>query len=121
MTTNAPKDQKPVAKADPQPKTEAKAEPAPIGAGGLQPGQSVGVPITTRPPRGVDELPSDAVAEEEAAAGLQEHVQNVLKEETERGYRGYRKDKPTPNSAYTLAGVGRGDPTPETTIHTPTT
>jgi hypothetical protein len=98
----------------------AKAAPvAPISPGGLQRGEKVGTPLTTNPPRGVDELPSDQVADEPAAAALQEHVKGIIDKETAQGYRGDPSKNRTPNSAYTLAGVGRGDPTPETTVHTP--
>lgn len=40
-------------------------------------------------------------------------LQAVHDEELEQGYRGVVAD-PTPNSAYTVAGVVAGEPTPET-------
>lgn len=40
-------------------------------------------------------------------------LQAIHDKETEQGYRGVVAD-PTPNSAYTLAGVVAGEPTPET-------
>jgi hypothetical protein len=40
-------------------------------------------------------------------------VAEALSEEQERGYRGTVPD-PTPNHAYTVAGVTGGEPTPET-------
>lgn len=40
-------------------------------------------------------------------------VQQQVDEETEQGYFGVSPD-PTPNEAYTVQGVTRGDPTPET-------
>jgi len=97
----------------------AKTAAAPINPSGLQRGEKVGTPLTTNPPRGVDELPSDAIADEPAAAALQKHVKGIIDKETAQGYRGDPNKNRTPNSAYTLAGVGRGDVTPETTVHTP--
>lgn len=99
-------------------KTAAPAV-APISPAGLQRGEAPTAPLTTNPPRGVDEAPSDQIADEPAAATLQKHVQGVLDKETAQGYRGDPGKNRTPNSAYTLAGVGRGDPNPETTVHTP--
>jgi hypothetical protein len=75
--------------------------------------------ISTNPPRGVDELPSDHIADEPSAAATQSHVHKIIDEETARGYRGERKSKPVPNKNYTLAGVNAGLPTPETVVHTP--
>lgn len=40
-------------------------------------------------------------------------VQKAFDAEQERGFRGTKVD-PTPNSAYTVAGVTAGEPTPET-------
>lgn len=102
----------------PAPSSETPAV-APISPAGLQVGEAPTAPLTTNPPRGVDELPSNAIADEPAAAGLQRHVQAVLDKETAQGFRGDPGKNRTPNSAYTLAGVGRGDATPETTVHTP--
>jgi len=45
-------------------------------------------------------------------AGVAE-VQRSVDAENERGYVGVKVD-PTPNEAYTLAGVAAGQPTPET-------
>lgn len=128
MAASDPK-QKPVAKADEQKSarpqahttsdTPAGSGSAPIDPSRLQPNEAVGAPITTNPPRGVGEAPSNQIADEEAAAGLQKHVQDTLDSEEERGWRGQRQVKPVPNSAYTLQGVGRGDPTPETVVVTP--
>ena len=47
-----------------------------------------------------------------ADAGEQQ-VQDVLAKEHEQGYRG-RKEDPTPNSAYSVAGVAKEQATPET-------
>ena len=49
----------------------------------------------------------------EAEAGNAE-AQQKMDAIHEKGYRGTTPD-PTPNEAYTVAGVTRGDPTPETT------
>lgn len=101
-------------------KTETAAPAvAPISPIGLQRGESPSAPLTTNPPRGVDEPPSDQIADEPAAAALQKHVQGVISKESAQGYRGDPGKNRTPNSAYTLQGVGRGDATPETTVHTP--
>lgn len=40
-------------------------------------------------------------------------MQAIHDKETDQGYRGVVAD-PTPNSAYTIAGVTSGEPTPET-------
>ena len=40
-------------------------------------------------------------------------VQKAVDKEQEQGFRGTKVD-PTPNSAYTVAGVTAGEPTPET-------
>lgn len=92
--------------------------PAPVPAGRSQAGEAVTAPLTNRPPRGLDELPSDFVPDEEAAAGLINEVRRVVDKETEQGYRGFNTD-PTPNYNYTLKGVGEGLPTPETVVITP--
>ncbi len=107
------------AKTTPAKASAPAADVAPISPGGLQRGESPTAPLTTNPPRGVDELPSNQIADEPAAAALQKHVQDTLDRETEQGFRGDSKKNRTPNSAYTLQGVGRGDATPETTVHTP--
>ena len=99
--------------------TPAGAGSAPIDPSRLQPGEAVGAPITTNPPRGVGEAPSNQIADEPAAGDLQRHVQSVIDDEEARGFRGVRRTKPVPNSVYTLQGVGRGDPTPETVVVTP--
>lgn len=43
----------------------------------------------------------------------QKQVQDKVDEETEQGFRGDKVD-PTPDHAYTVAGVTAGKPTPET-------
>lgn len=91
---------------------------APIPAGGLQQGEEVNAPVTTNPPRGVGEAPSGQRANEPAAAALQEFMQNRVDAETARGHRGQKMD-PTPRENYTLRGVGKGLPTPESTVVTP--
>ncbi len=50
-----------------------------------------------------------AVADDRSTAEVQERVDR----ETERGFRGVEVD-PTPNENYTVAGVIKGAPTPET-------
>lgn len=50
----------------------------------------------------------------QADAGA-EQVQEKMDEITEKGYRGVAVD-PTPNEAYTVAGVTSGAPTPETDV-----
>lgn len=112
--------QKPTSKATTTDKTPAAdGGGAPIDPRLLQPGEKVSAPLTTNPPRGVDELPSDQIADEPAAAALQGHVQKVIDKEQARGYRGSRGEKPVPNENYTLRGVGQGLPTPESTVVTP--
>lgn len=91
---------------------------APVAPGRFQPGEQVTAPLTTNPPRGLDELPSDHVTDDPAGRSVQEQVNAVIKEETEKGYRGYDTD-PTPNRNYTVAGQGEGAPTPETVVVTP--
>jgi hypothetical protein len=92
---------------------------SPLDPRGFQPNQAVNGTISTNPPRGVDELPANAVADEPSAAAVQNAIQKQIDGEEERGWRGGRRTKPTPNSAYTLAGVNAGIPTPETVVHTP--
>lgn len=91
---------------------------APVAPGRFQPGEQVTAPLTTNPPRGLDELPSDALAEDAAGRDVQEQVNAVMQEEQEKGYRGYDTD-PTPNRNYTLAGQAEGADTPETVVITP--
>jgi hypothetical protein len=93
---------------------------APTDPTRLQMGQKVDGLLSTNPPRGVDEPPSDQIADEPGAAALQGHVQETINRENEQGWRGARQGKPVPNSHYTLAGVNAGKPTPETVVHTPT-
>jgi len=92
----------------------------PINPGVLQQGESTTAPLTTRVPRGVNEPEAGLIADEPAAAALQKHVQEVIDKEEAQGYRGDPSKNRTPNEAYTLRGVGRGDPTPETVVYTPT-
>lgn len=94
-------------------------EVSPADPRGFQPGQAVSGAISTNPPRGVGELPSDALADEPGGAAVQKAVQERIDQEEALGFRGDAAKNRTPNSAYTLQGVGRGDPTPETTVHTP--
>ena len=101
-------------------KPAGSADTTPISPGGLQQGERTSAPLTTRVPRGVNEPPSDTIADEPAAAALQKHVQDVILKEEAQGFRGDPDKNRTPNEAYTLRGVGRGDPTPETTVYTPT-
>lgn len=101
-------------------KSTASVDVQPVNPAYLQAGEKVSAPLSTNPPRGVDELPANAVADEPGAAALQNHVQKVVDAETAQGYRGDPNKNRTPNSAYTLAGVGRGDANPETTVTTPT-
>jgi hypothetical protein len=56
-----------------------------------------------------DVTTSDATAESLGAG----EVQAKMDEEQEKGYRGTKGD-PTPNENYTVAGVTKGLPTPET-------
>lgn len=104
--------------------TGAHATPAtgdaPVAAGRFQPGEQVSAPLTTNPPRGVDEAPSNLLADEPGARALQEAVRDKVEDETAKGYRGANTD-PTPNYNYTLAGQGEGAPTPETVVITPKT
>jgi len=72
------------------------------------------LPQTTNPPR-QDALPADAIADEPGAAALQELVRDNAVKRAEQGYIGTKLDR-TPRENYTLAGVGQGLPTPETTV-----
>lgn len=101
------------------PATAASNPAVTVNPGQLQVGESAGATITTRVPRGVDELPADHISEEPGAKALQEHVAAIMKKESDQGFRGDPGKNRTPNTAYTLAGVGRGDPTPETVVVTP--
>lgn len=98
--------------------TPAADGSAPIVAGRTQQGEVVNAPVSTNPPRGVGEAPADQVADEPAAAALQKFMQERVDAEQAKGHRGTKMD-PTPRSAYTLRGVGRGEPTPESTVVTP--
>ena len=70
--------------------------------------------LTTNPPR-QDALPADAVAGDPGAAALQGFVEDQADRHAAQGYRGVKSDT-TPRENYTVAGVGRGLPTPETTV-----
>lgn len=74
---------------------------------------------SNNPPRGVNELPADAIADDPAAGDLQRHIQERFNVEAENGHRGVKHD-PTPRENYTLAGVTSGAPVPETVVDTPT-
>jgi hypothetical protein len=49
----------------------------------------------------------------DADKGVSDQVADAIAQEQEQGFRGVEVD-PTPNEAYTLAGVTSGQPTPET-------
>lgn len=92
---------------------------APRLARGTQIGERLEQSVTTNSPRGVGELPSDYVhGGEGGLADGQRRVKAMIDEENEKGYRGTVPD-PTPNENYTVAGVTRGLPTPETVVYTP--
>lgn len=92
----------------------------PVHPGGLQSGEAVSQPLTTNPPRGVGELPADHLTDEPGARAVQDYVHEKIAKETAQGFRGDPSHNDNnPNEAYTLRGVGRGDPNPETTVHTP--
>lgn len=59
------------------------------------------------------EKKKDEAAEAPESDGSAQAVQNLVDEETKRGYRGTEVD-PTPNENYTLEGVTSDAPTPET-------
>jgi hypothetical protein len=104
--------------------TPAGSGSAPVDPRAIQIGEAVDAPLTTNPPRGVGEPPSNATAEfdgarEPAAADLQDHVQKMLDEEEAKGYRGTKVGSSVPNEAYTLQGQAKGMATPETTVVTP--
>lgn len=87
-------------------------------AGRLQAGEATEV-SSTRVPRGVGEPAADAKAEGfEGVSAAQDHAVKVAEKEAEQGFRGVQVDS-TPNENYTLKGVGRGLPTPETVVYTP--
>lgn len=111
MTPSTPA-QKPVAKTE-------EPQVAPVNPAYLQANEKSSAPLTTNPPRGVGEAPSNQIADEPAAADLQKHVQKTLDDEEARGFRGQKRGNAVPNENYTLRGVGRGLPTPETTVYTP--
>jgi hypothetical protein len=109
-------------KPEPVKETRTKGEvagAAPTDPTRLQPNQKTTGMLSTNPPRAVDELPAGHIADEPAAATLQKQVQDTLDSEEARGFRGAKKFNAVPNEAYTLKGVGRGDPTPETVVYTP--
>ncbi len=96
---------------------EVDVQPTQVGRQQL--GENVeGVVFTTRVPRGVGEPPADALAEDEGVRLTQESVRKQVDAETEKGYRGQQVSQ-VPNENYTVAGVTRGLPTPETTVYTP--
>lgn len=53
------------------------------------------------------------MAEKKDTSLGQDQVQDAVDEETAQGFRGTKVD-PTPDSAYSVAGVTKGAPTPET-------
>lgn len=119
------KDQKaPESKAPEEPKVEQKTDEVattavsgPTAAGRLQPGEKA-EGLSTRPPRGVGEPASDAIADDEHLAEAQLAVHEQVKTESEQGFRGVQVDS-TPNEHYTVAGVTAGKPVPETAVNTP--
>lgn len=64
----------------------------------------------TTPVENEDVAKADAEAE---TADITAEVEQAFDVEQEKGYRGTVPD-PTPNFAYTVQGVGQGEPTPET-------
>lgn len=83
---------RPIPPSQPAPKSPEKDS----GADG-----DAGQPAPTAPKKGAD-----------GDAG-QAEVQATIDQENAQGFRGTKVD-PTPDEAYTLPGVARGDPTPET-------
>ena len=73
---------------------------------------------SNNPPRGINELPADTVADDPAAGDLQRHIADKIAAENEAGHRGAKSD-PTPRENYTLAGVTSGAAVPETVVVTP--
>lgn len=63
-----------------------------------------------RPSSRMDDAANRAAPADDAGEA---QMQAQFDKEAEQGYRGYHVD-PTPNSAYTVAGVTSGEPTPET-------
>lgn len=62
------------------------------------------------------EQPTDTVSTQQAEKGAERgsaEVQDKVDVETEQGFRGVETD-PTPNENYTVQGVTKGAPTPET-------
>lgn len=59
------------------------------------------------------EADADGGDKADDAAGTDTSAQEAFDAEHEQGFRGTKVD-PTPNSAYTVAGVVAGEPTPET-------
>jgi hypothetical protein len=116
MTPTTP--QKPVARTE-KDETSVDMSLPPVDPRGLQSNEAGRAPLTTNPPRGVGEAPSNQIADEVAAADLQKHVQKTLDDEEKRGFRGQKRKNRVPNENYTLKGVGQGLPTPETTVYTP--
>lgn len=74
---------------------------------------------SNNPPRGLNEPPADAIADEPAAGDLQRHIADRFAAEADAGHRG-KKDDPTPRENYTLAGVTSDAQVPETVVVTPT-
>jgi hypothetical protein len=72
---------------------------------------------STNAPRGVNELPAVAIADEPGGAALQKAVQEATDGATRKGYVGQKADR-TPRENYTLKGVTSGAPTPENTVRT---
>lgn len=72
---------------------------------------------STNAPRGVHELPADAIANEPGGAAVQKALQEAADEGARKGYVGQKADH-TPRENYTLRGVTSGAPTPETTVKT---
>jgi hypothetical protein len=69
---------------------------------------------STNAPRGVNEPAADAIADDSGGAGAQKAIQEATDEAQEKGFIGEKVDQ-TPRENYTLAGVAKGLPTPETT------
>lgn len=108
------------AAAKPQGQNQAKpTQQAPVQAGRQQVGEATeGVTFTTRVPRGVGEPAADAKAEHDGLRLTQESVQKTVDDENAKGYRGQQVSQ-VPNENYTIAGVTKGLPTPETVVFTP--
>lgn len=91
---------------------------APASVGRSQQGEKTDSTPTSRVPRGVGEPASDALAEHEGLKATQEAVKKTVDADNERGFRGV-STSPVPNENYTVAGVTKGLPTPETVVYTP--